>query len=234
MKIFILITTLLYSLSGWSSEFGSCDLMFPKKRPPEISAMLKSQSKSLCFNDFAILYSTKTKTPVYTVEKMNYMKQFHKEARTNNFHEEAKLSNKDRATLNDYKKSGYDRGHNVPAGDCTNSICMTESFSLANMFPQAPKLNRGAWAKSVEMPTRKYIERSSGDIYIFTGGFYDGSSGTIGSNQVGVPSHVWKLVYDSQKNKSWVYWLKNQDTTKMSAPISYEEFVKKTGLKLLD
>lgn len=46
---------------------------------------------------------------------------------------------------------------------------MTQRFSSTNMVPQAPEHNRGAWAKSVEMATRKYAGRATGDVYVITG-----------------------------------------------------------------
>ncbi len=233
MKL-ILIIGLMVSSQAFGSTFGDCDLLFPKKAPPKISQELNKDSKALCFNDFAVLYSVKTKTPIYTVQKMNYLQRTHKEKRKDNFHEEMRLKPHERSTLADYKNSGYDRGHQVPAADCTNSLCMSDSFSLSNMIPQNPSNNRGLWAKSVEKATRKYVERASGDIYVFTGGFYGDNPKTIGKNKVAVPTHIWKLVFDSQKNKSWVFWVENTAEAKMSAPISYEEFVKKTGLRLLD
>lgn len=235
MRYVFLIFLFVFNFKVLASEFGKCDVFFPNNRPPEISNEIKKTSVPLCYNDFAILYSIKTKTPVYTVERLSYLNRFHKEPRTNNFHEELRLKPKDRSTLDDYKNSGYDRGHNVPAADCKNPICMTESFSLSNMSPQSKKLNRVVLAKSVEMATRKYVERASGDVFVFTGGHYEGNDiKTIGKNKVAVPTHVWKLVFDSEKKKSWVFWLENTETVKMTPPISYEEFVKKTGLNLLD
>jgi len=50
------------------------------------------------------------------------------------------------ATLKDYYKSGYDRGHLCPAGDMKFSkVAMSESFFMSNMSPQHPSLNRGRW-----------------------------------------------------------------------------------------
>jgi endonuclease G len=105
---------------------------------------------------------------------------------------------------------------------------MAQSFSLANMMPQARLNNQGIWAKNVEEPTRQYVKRTSGDIYIFTGS--TGNQGSIGRNRVTIPSHLFKLVYDPQKNDAWAYWIENSNEAPMSPPITYAELVAKTGI----
>lgn len=230
----ILFLTLTVSLSALA-DFSKCSYLFPKGKAPAVSSQVNKTSKELCSQDFAVLYSVVTKTPVYVVEKLNYLRMGNKEPRTNKFREDIRLNKSERSTLADYAKSGWDRGHLAPAADMNNPLAMSESFVLSNIAPQAEKFNRGVWAKNVEIPTRKYVARASGDVFVFTGVYYNSSNyKTIGKSNVGVPDYFWKLVYDSQTKKSWVYWLENSNDVKMSKPLTYEEFVKKTGLKLLD
>ncbi|OAD84494.1 hypothetical protein ATN89_08630 [Comamonas thiooxydans] len=47
------------------------------------------------------------------------------------------------------------------------------------------------------------------------------------------PSHIFKLVYDSSTGRAWAHWQANSQDTRMSAPISYEEFTRRTGMPLL-
>jgi hypothetical protein len=52
-----------------------------------------------------------------------------------------------RAELEDYKGSGFDRGHIAPSADMLRSQGTNdESFLLSNMAPQDPSLNRGIWS----------------------------------------------------------------------------------------
>jgi endonuclease G len=219
------------------AHFGNCEAMFPNSHSPKVQ---RPHSRELCYQAFAVLYSTETKTPIYTVEKLTADRLRDKEPRTNHFHEEDKLSSRERSTLRDYARSGYDRGHMAPAGDMPklqyghSNEAMEESFSLANMVPQAPKNNRGIWAKSVEMPTRKYVKRTNHEVYVVTGPVYGPDHKSIGPDQVWVPQSLFKLVYDKTAGRSWVFWVENSNEARMSAPITYEEFVKRTGLRLLD
>jgi endonuclease G, mitochondrial len=228
------ILTLFFALTAFATDFGKCNSLFPKTTPPTVKSNSTSNVKPLCFSDFAVLYSVDSKTPVYSIEQLNYMT-MHKEVvkRTNHFHEEPMLRQSERSTLDDYKNSGYDRGHMAPANDRRSEVSMEESFSLANMVPQAQRMNRKPWAK-IESDTRKYVERSSGNIYIFTGPLFKSSHKVVGPNRVWVPDFIFKLVYDEQENKAWVYFMPNEDDASPDSIVSYQEFVQKTGLNLLN
>lgn len=104
------------------------------------------------------------------------------------------------------------------------------------MVPQAPEHNRGTWAKSVEKATRKYAARAAGDVYVITGPVFEPSiaqSPSIGAGRVHVPTYLFKLVYDKSKNRAWAYWQLNDDATRGSRPITYEELVRRTGIEFL-
>jgi len=205
--------------------FEDCKDLFPNQQIPTSSQV----GRDLCFDSFAIYYSPQDKKPIYVVEKLN-KEQFSSAhpRRTNQFYEEARLPFAERALLSDYRGSGYDRGHNAPAGDMNNERAMAQSFSLANMMPQARQNNQGIWAKNVEEPTRAYTKRAAGDIYVFTGS--TGNSGSIGKGRVTIPSHLYKLVYDPNKKTAWAYWIENSNEANMTPPITYQELVKKTGI----
>lgn len=205
--------------------FEECKELFPQQQTPSTQQI----GRDLCFDSFAIYYSPSDKKPIYTVEKLSREQLLAPHPRrSNQFYEEARLPLAERSLLSDYRGSGYDRGHNVPAGDMSNERSMAQSFSLANMMPQARQNNQGIWAKNVEEPTRQYVKRASGEIYVFTGSV--GNRGSIGTNKVTIPSHLYKLVYDPHKNLAWAYWIENSNEATMRPPISYQELVEKTGI----
>jgi endonuclease G len=220
----LLLSTLWVPLSALAL-FDQCRDLFPGQQIPTTA----QAGRDLCFDDFAIYYSPIDKKPIYTVEKLNGEQlQGPHPRRTNQFYEEARLPFNERSLLSDYRGSGYDRGHNVPAGDMFRERGMAQSFSLANMMPQARQNNQGIWAKRVEEPTRMYIKRAQGDVYVFTGS--TGQAGSLGKSQVTIPTHLYKLVYDPVKKKAWAYWVENTDAAQMNPPISYGELIQKTGI----
>lgn len=205
--------------------FDECKDLFPSGRIPSTL----QAGRDLCFDNFAIYYSSEHKKPIYTVEKLTREQLLAPHPRrSNQFYEEARLPFAERSLLSDYRGSGYDRGHNVPAGDMSNERSMAQSFSLANMMPQARQNNQGIWTKNVEEPTRQYVKRAAGEIFVYTGS--TGNLGSIGNSRVTIPSHLYKLVYDPSKNLAWGYWIENTNEASMTPPISYEELVEKTGI----
>ena len=215
-----------------AEDFAQCPQFFVKGMAPVVPAHTKH--RALCYDAFAILHSGESKTPVFVAQKLNREAIAEAdEMRTNRFFPDARLRCVQRATLDDYKGSGFDRGHIAPAGDMPTAQAMAQSFSLANMVPQAPLHSRGVWASTVELATRKYAARAAGDVYVITGPVYVPSialSPSIGSGQVRVPKYLFKLVYDEHANRAWAYWHENTNTTRASPPISHHELVQRTGI----
>lgn len=126
-----------------------------------------------------MLHSGESKTPVYVAERLNRkILEDANEKRADRFFADARLPAAERAELEDYKHSGYSRGHMAPAGDMSTPTAMAQSFSLANMVPQNPQQNGGSWAK-IEQDTRKYVLRASGDVYVITGPVFERGAPTI-------------------------------------------------------
>ena len=157
-----------------------------------------------------MLYSGESKTPIYTVERLTRAGVLAAQAvkRVDRFYPEARLPFAYRAQLEDYRGSGYDRGHMAPAGDMPTESAKAQSFSLANMVPQDPQLNQHTW-NQVEQATRKYVLRAPGDVFVFTGPFFSERPATVGPRRVWVPSATWKLVYTPENGRAWAYWIEN-------------------------
>ena len=68
--------------------------------------------------------------------------------RRDKFAPDPQLDPQERAELADYRRSGFDRGHQAPAGDQSSSQQLKdETFFLSNMAPQIGSgFNRNVWA----------------------------------------------------------------------------------------
>ncbi|MCH5222295.1 MAG: DNA/RNA non-specific endonuclease [Muribaculaceae bacterium] len=98
------------------------------------------------------------------------------------------------ATLDDYKNSGYSRGHIAPAGDMKWSTqAMEDSHFLTNICPQTTQLNGGRWS-TLENKCREWAIRD-GAIVIISGPILsDSISRTIGRSRVSVPDRFFKVI----------------------------------------
>lgn len=215
-----------------ATDFSACPQHFFKGYAPQ-PAQAK-QLRALCFDGFAILHSGQTKTAVYAAQYMTpaSLTAAKSVKRVDKFYEEARLPRAERSTLQDYVRSGWDRGHLVEAAASANDEIMAQSFSLSNMVPQNSVNNRGPWAKSVEAATRKYAQRSAG-VYVVTGPIYDGAVTTIGPNAVWVPTQLFKLVYDPKKGRAWAYIVDNSAEGSVTRIYSYADLVSRLGYELL-
>ena len=168
---------------------------------------------------YVILFDTTTLVPewvAYHLTKENLQGQAN---RKDNFRPDPDLPEGKRSELEDYKKSGFDRGHMAPAADFKRSDeAMSETFFLSNMAPQQPKLNRGIWSK-LEDQVRSLAE-THGSIWIFTGPLYLDSldhriapKEHIGPHNVAVPTHFFKAIlceHPDGQHEMYAFVMKNQ------------------------
>ena len=106
------------------------------------------------------------------------------------------------ADKEDYRNSGWDRGHMAPAGDMKWSTrAMDESYYFTNICPQNHELNTGDW-KELEEKCRNWAEKY-GSLYIVCGPIItDNTHGTLGENKVVIPDKFFKVLL-TQKEGEW-------------------------------
>ena len=118
-----------------ADSFSACRQFFAGGKPPVVTP--RPTNRDLCFDAFAILHSGESKTAVFVAEKLNRASIVDAdEKRTNKFFPDARLRSAERSTLDDYKGSGFNRGHMAPAGDMPTAQAMAQSFSLVDMVPK--------------------------------------------------------------------------------------------------
>lgn len=102
------------------------------------------------------------------------------------------------ADWRNYKGSGYDRGHLVPAGDRRFALqAYNETFYTSNISPQDRAFNAGLWNR-LEMKTRSWAKRY-GAVYVFTGGVLTDGLEEIGEEDVAVPRYFYKIIAREHK-----------------------------------
>lgn len=106
----------------------------------------------------------------------------------------------------DYKGSGFDRGHLMPAksNQCQTPEVQNECFYFSNMAAQYHRLNAGDW-KSLETLTREWATAND-SVHIWAGNV--GELKRIG--KVAVPRQCWKAVYIKRSNE-WYFFLFDND-----------------------
>lgn len=130
----------------------------------------------------------------------------------------------------DYVKSGFDRGHLMPAksNQCQTPEVQNECFYFSNMAAQYHRLNAGDW-KSLETLTREWAA-SQDSVHIWAGNV--GELKRIG--KVAVPTQCWKVVYIKKSNE-WFYYLFNNDLSDPDGinnnKVLKQDIEKLTGLK---
>jgi len=152
--------------------------------------------------------------------------------RKNNFREDP-LVKTTSAQLSDYKGSGYDRGHLVPAADMNrNETAMSESFYLSNMSPQHPSFNRGIWRK-LETHIREW-SMVYDTLYVVTGPILEFGYKTIGINEVAIPQFYFKAIYAENPGKMIGFVLPNEGSKEdiLYYQVTVNEIEKRTKLDL--
>lgn len=213
------------------SSHGACLEQFYRDVPPLLTKeSLKKDSYALCFNDFNVMYSGISKTPLWSAEYLTPDRLSIKIKREDSFHEETRVPLAHRALLADYRGSGYDRGHMAPNGDMNNTAAQHDSFSLANMVPQSPKNNQEVWRK-LEEAVRSIVTKQHKDAYVVTGPIFEAKRlKTIGSGVI-VPTAVYKAVYLPKQGIIGAYYAPNNDSLQVKVvSICYLE--EKLGINL--
>jgi endonuclease G len=228
MKKF-LITALLFPLAVLANPIDdNCPEHVIHGAP--ISSITEN-TQYICHGNYAIHYRYDTKTAEYVVEHLDDSDINGPAKRRNDFRQDPKVDDDKEATLEDYKGHPYDRGHLVPAADNrTDREQMSESFYLTNMVPQDPGNNRVIW-RILELGVRN-TAAAGNDIYVSSGTIYEPGHLTIG-NGVGVPTKVWKVVYNHTTGETIAFIFPNKKYKAKDIPkfvVTVDEVEAATGI----
>ena len=180
---------------------------------PQVKDMLLKKSGHVT------MYDTRNRTASWVCEHLtrsNYQSSNRgnpADRQRSSFREDVSIPELFRARLEDYRGSGFDRGHLAPAADFKFSQqAMNDSFLLSNISPQVGEgFNRDYWARLehfIRNLTFKYD-----DVYVCTGPLYlpsleeDGKwyvkYEVIGDPpNVAVPTHFFKILLAENKTQA--------------------------------
>lgn len=201
------------------------------KAPDLLNSKRAVMAREICYSGYAVMHSGVTRTPIYTAEHLTKERLLKAKElkRKNSFHPDENIPKSERAEINYYAKSGYDRGHMAPSADMSDEQSQYESFSLANMVPQNPNNNRGVWAR-LESKIRRIV-REHGEVYVITGTVFNNRNPKSIENSVMIPSSFFKAVYVPATRTSEVHLVENSESEN-DISISLMELEQLSGLEI--
>lgn len=195
----------------------------------EIPASLPSFPKS--YTGFRLSFNPDNHTPNWVGWELLGSEADGPVSRSNQFWQDESVSGC--PTTDDYRRSGYDRGHICPAADQKwSQQAMSDCFVLANICPQDGALNRGAW-QTLEKKERLWAKRDSA-IVIVAGPIYETSdTKRIGATGVRVPSAFFKAIcapyLDKPRAIAFVYPNMTAPGNMQNYAMSIDDLEKLTG-----
>ena len=232
MKTLLALLLLLPSLVLANSIDQQCPQFVVRGAP--VSPLADNAAQFICKQNYAIHYRFDTKTAEYVVEHVTKESVIGPAQREDDFRPDPAIAKSNQSVLSDYVGHPYDRGHLAPAGDNKQSKeIMSESFFLSNMVPQTPNNNRGIW-KQLETAVRNLVTEGK-DLYVVSGTHYQPGYLTIGNN-VGVPTHLWKVVVDRGSQTGIAFIFPNKGLPVKDLPkyaTSIAEVEKLTGINFM-
>ncbi|MCB0630407.1 MAG: DNA/RNA non-specific endonuclease [Saprospiraceae bacterium] len=171
-----------------------------------------SSGQVIEYRDYVLSYDEEHEQAewvAYILTKENLEKPWNK--RTDNFLPDSRVKTGS-STPDDYRGSGYDRGHLVPAADMAyDPEAQEETFLMSNISPQARNFNKGIWRELEEL-TRNWAKKFD-QLYVVTGPVLTQEpKGYIGENEVAVPASYFKVLLDltEPEQKAIAFLIPNQ------------------------
>jgi len=99
-----------------------------------------------------------------------------------------------RVSAKDYKFTGYNRGHLAPDANFDyNQADLDTVYTLANIIPQDPNVNRHHWTKAEAY--EREMAYTLGELWVINGVEFENPT-YIGENKIAVPKGFWKILWN--------------------------------------
>jgi len=220
-------------------SFSSCEQRYAVTGLPKMKSDGSDDGPiELCRAGYAVAFNPDTRTPDWVIERLPLDWLSGKAQRKNNFHPDPDVDDLIAGKgpqKSDYSKSGFDQGHQAPAGDFKSSQPMTdESFLLTNMAPQVGiGFNRNIW-KQLETDVRSWILCGGRkELYVVTGPVFEDDSSKWLKKRVRVQAAFFKVIYDAQNKRALGMLLPNKKLNTADLPnyaVPITDIEEKTGI----
>ncbi len=125
------------------------------------------------------------------------------------FYVEKSLEPKYRISTTDYTNSGYDRGHMAPdASFDWSEESLKAVYTLANIIPQAPQVNRNSWADLEKYVRDKAVEL--GEVDVVNVVKYGQRSSRMGENKMAISKGYYKILYNESDSYEECFYYSNK------------------------
>lgn len=195
--------------------------------------MLSGSEKLINYTGFTVSYNSYAKIPYWVAYELENYETDGEYARTGKRFRPDNSLPYPQAEDNDYRNSGWARGHMAPAADFKwSDEAMSDTFYFTNCCPQNSSLNGGMWS-TLEKKTRDYAVEYE-RVYVVTGPIIGHNKyGTIGEGEVVVPDAFFKalLVFDGREYQSIGFVMENckQTGNMQSCAMSVNELEERVG-----
>ena len=193
---------------------------------------------------YALAQDARLKIPVWVQYELRQEDLAETVERTDNFTADSTIPAGSRAETSDYRGSGFDQGHLVPAADMRkNQQVMDDCFLLSNIAPQVGiGFNQRIW-RTLETRVRGWVG-NRGTLTIIIGPVFlvkrhKITFKVIGDNAVAVPSHFFKIIVDANDENNistLAFLMPNKDLGSHELSeylVSIDELERLTGLDFL-
>jgi endonuclease G len=216
LKVFIPISIMLIFWAGCATKPPVPESQSPQQKPAQPDAT--PSTIRLDKKYFVIHYDPQHRQARYVEYRLraeDLKKSFVK--REDRFHVDSDLLKMKSIPVDpkDYLHTGYDRGHLAPSGDFEWSEDANDAtFTMANMSPQKPQLNRSAW-RGLEEAVRNWA-CSEGELRIVTGPLFDKKNQQLKPG-ITIPNRYFKVILDETPPRKAIGFILEQEDSRIQA-----------------
>jgi len=132
------------------------------------------------------------------------------------FYEENSLDYMYRSKSDDYLGSGYDRGHlaNDASFDWSNDS-LNSTYSMANIIPQYPSVNRYTWIDTENLEREK--AKLFSNVKVFIGVVYSDNPQRLGDDNIAIPKAFYKSIQNINNEYQECFYYDNTPVSDVSS-----------------